>query len=309
MTKAKSPRRVCILLNRNAGTARGSDLATLKEAVAAPFMARGDAVEVRASPPKRLARETSRLNRERAHDLIVLGGGDGTLSRCARDLAEYPGALAFLPLGTMNLFARALGMPMDAAAAAAAIAEGKERKIDVGQINGMIYLHHASFGLHPSLIRQREAMEHRSRAGKIAAGFRAFWLTVRAPSVLKLNLDVDGEIERRPASAIIVSNNLFGDGHLPYPDAVTEGTLGVYLCHSFEWSSLVRLGADTMLGRVNDNPDIRTMQAPRVRLAPSGRLRGSITASLDGELTRIRLPGEIEILPARLTVVTPQPAD
>lgn len=303
-----SARKVCLLLNRKAGTARGSDIESLTTQIAAPFKERGDHVEVRARAPKALGKETARLNNGDPFDLIVIGGGDGTLSRCAQDLADNPATLGFLPLGTMNLFARALGLPTDIQAAAEAIAGGTPGKIDVGRINGQLYLHHVSFGLHPSLVRQREEMTHRSRAGKIVAGMRAFWLTVRAPKVLNLAIETDGATYRKPSSAIVISNNPFGDGHLPYADKITSGKLGVYICRSFDPPSLMRLGAETMLGRLNENPDIDTSMSDTVTLTHTNRKSKKLTASIDGELTKIALPGHAEILRSHLNVMLPAQA-
>ncbi len=306
-TFAQAARKVCILLNENAGTARAQDSAELGRLIAAPFEARGDIVDIRARPPKALGEETKRLNDpdEEPFDLIVLGGGDGTLSRCAHDLAKNSATLGFLPLGTMNLFARSLGLPTDIEAAAAAVAGGRAQKIDTGSVNGQMYLHHVSFGLHPRLVKQRETMAHSSRMGKILAGIKAFWLTVRAPSRLELALHLDDEKRARPSSAIVVSNNPFGPGHMPYPDDVTSGKLGVYVSHSFDPPALVRLGADAMLGRLDENPDIEAFLSDRATLTAMGRKRSKITASIDGELVKVSLPARIEILRGYLDVMVP----
>lgn len=303
-----SARKVCLLLNRKAGTARSSDIESLARQIAAPFRERGDHIEVRARAPKALGEETARLNKGDPFDLIVIGGGDGTLSRCAQDLAENPATLGFLPLGTMNLFARALGTPTDIEAAATAIAQGTPGRIDVGRINGQLYLHHVSFGLHPTLVRQRDGMTHRSRAGKIVAGLRAFWLTIHTPKALKLTIAIDDATHTQPSSAIVISNNPFGQGHLPYADKITSGKLGVYVCHSFDPPSLVRLGAETMLGRFTENPDITTMMSSKVSLTGTDKRRTRVTASIDGELTKIALPGHAEILRAHLNVMLPAKA-
>jgi diacylglycerol kinase family enzyme len=300
---SSSKRRVCILLNRNAGTVRGADTDALVRRICEPFLDRGDLVDLRLRAPRRLAAETRALSRQKAHDLIVLGGGDGTLSRCARDLQDHPATLAFLPLGTMNLFARALGMPMEPGAAALAIAGGRQAHIDVGLINGDLFLHHVSFGLHPALIRQRERMTHRSRLGKMIAGARAFWLTVRKPRRLRLLAKVDGTLHERPVTALIVSNNAFGRGHMPYADWLTGGRLGVYFCHSFSWPSLLRIGAETLLGRFAENPEIASGEAVRVDL-DAGRGK-QVMASVDGELVRVSLPGSVDIVPGRLSVMLP----
>lgn len=301
---ARQTRKVCILLNRNAGTARGGDPDALGRGIAAPFAERGDSVDVRVRRPQELGAETERLARKREFDLVVICGGDGTLSRCADALAGIDVALGFVPLGTMNLFARALGMPADAAAAAEAIANGAARTIDIVQVNGRHFLHHVSFGLHPKLIRQRQRLAHGSRVGKIVAGMRAFAMSIRRPPRLHLAVEHDGATRPCATPSLVVTNNPLGPGHLPFQDDVTSGCLGVYICHGRKWAALARLGADVLLGRIGDNPDIEAFTARSIRLVRIGR-RKVLRASIDGELAWLPLPVTIETVPAGLCVMMP----
>lgn len=308
MTDTLAQRRTCILLNQNAGTARGTNIEDLARKIAAPFRERGDEVDVRIRPPRELANETQLLNDTQPFDLIVLCGGDGTLSRCARDLAENRATLGFLPLGTMNLFVRALGLPVDVEEAAHHIAHGVAREIDVGMMNDTLYLHHVSFGLHPKLIRERESMNHSSRIGKMVTGLRAFWMTIRKPPALRIRISDGERVFEKPASSVVISNNPFGSGHIPYADDVRSGRLGLYMCHNFEWSALLRLGADTMLGRLDENVDTESHSAPRFSIEDAGREGKPIRISIDGELEKLILPAVIECRKAFLSVMLPEEA-
>src|SRR5690606_18763132 len=111
-------------------------------------------------------------------DVVLAGGGDGTVSAAAGALMETGKALAVLPAGTMNLFARGLGIPLDLEDAVAALATGTVRAVDIATVNGRPFIHQFSVGLHSELIQRREAMSYSSRPGKIRASVMAAIATV-----------------------------------------------------------------------------------------------------------------------------------
>lgn len=297
-------RKVCILLNRNAGTAQDGDISVLAADLAQPFRDRGDDVEIRVAKPQSMANETATLKDDKSLDIIVLGGGDGTLSRCADDLSAHPAALGFLPLGTMNLFARALGLPTNPTEAADVLANGDIEKIDIAQAGDRKFLHHISFGLHPKLINEREKLSHSSRFGKITAGVRALFAAIQKPPKISLELEIDGKNQTLSAPGLVISNNPFGSGHMPYQDRLTTGELGIYICSARDWTALTKASADAMLGRFKENPDIEFKSATAIKLS-SKKKRGSIRASIDGELLQFSLPAEIKILPGSLKALVP----
>src|ERR671926_181555 len=85
--------------------------------------------------------------RGRAFDLVMLGGGDGTMNAAASALVEIGRPLAVLPLGTGNDLARTLGIPLDPLAAAEVAAAGRTRRIDLGLVNGRPFFNVACVGL------------------------------------------------------------------------------------------------------------------------------------------------------------------
>ena len=99
---------------------------------------------------------------ERGDPLLIVGGGDGTISAAAGALAGTGTALGILPLGTLNHFARDLGIPLDLDEAALTIARGKERRVDVAEMNGRTFINNSAVGLYPLMVIDRE----RSRAAR-----------------------------------------------------------------------------------------------------------------------------------------------
>lgn len=80
-------------------------------------------------------------------DLLIVGGGDGTLSLASRRLARLDIALGVLPLGTTNNFARTLGIPLDVAGAVGVLTGGKVADVDLGEVDGMFFANLVSVGL------------------------------------------------------------------------------------------------------------------------------------------------------------------
>ncbi len=118
--------------------------------------------------------------------MVIVGGGDGSLSSNIEHFMGSDTIFALLPLGTANSFARTLGIPLDLDGAIAVIAGGESRSIDLGCINGDFFLNAAAMGLAPKvaetvphgLKRRLGRFGYLLWAGWAAANFNAFRLTV-----------------------------------------------------------------------------------------------------------------------------------
>jgi len=93
------------------------------------------------------------------YDMIVAGGGDGTISLVASALIDSGKVLGVLPLGTLNHFAKDLRIPIDFEEAAQNLVSGSTVKVDVGEVNGRIFLNNSTLGLYPTLVREREKQQ------------------------------------------------------------------------------------------------------------------------------------------------------
>ena len=302
----QQPRQVYILLNRKAGQVRNGNPHEIAAAICQPFQERGDKVDLRFFMPANAKKVVEQLSQDPTPDLIVVGGGDGTLSLFASRLFDHSAHLAFLPLGTMNLFVRSLQLPLDPVEAARLIAHGRSRRIDMGMVNGQHFLHHVSLGLHPKLVRHRNTFRYGSAAGKIAASARAFFLTIRRPPRLAFSLQLDEQnAGNHTSSAVVISNNLLGAGHLPYPDRLNESKLGIYICTGNDWQEILKVGVDTIVGRIDNNPHMKVASGKHVTLQFSKREKRRFRASIDGELTKLNQPILARSLPQALKVMVP----
>ena len=102
-------------------------------------------------------------------DAVVVGGGDGSIRTVASVLAGSDVPLGIIPLGTLNHFARDLRIPVFADRAIAVIASGEKRYVDVGEINGKIFINNSSIGIYPYLVLERERRRRRKRLSKWTA--------------------------------------------------------------------------------------------------------------------------------------------
>ena len=127
---------IAVIINEGAGSSKGVDVAELGERF------RGGGLE----PSVTLARsgsevvEAARRAREGGTGIVVAGGGDGTINAVAGVLVGTDVALGVLPIGTLNHFAKTLHIPMKPDLAAETIIAGYRTRVDVGEVNGTIFL-------------------------------------------------------------------------------------------------------------------------------------------------------------------------
>jgi diacylglycerol kinase family enzyme len=296
------PMHITLVLNRNAGTLRGYDPEQIAEELAGIFREQGHTVAPEVYAGHAAVAAIARICRTGGCDAIVVGGGDGTISAAAAAAAEGRLPLGIIPLGTMNLFARALGIPLEMRAAAQALACGSVSAVDIGEVNGRFFIHHVTLGLHPRMIRIRERLHYGSRIGKIFASAHAFWIVVRQPPRLNVALKVNSKLLHRRTAAVLVSNNPLGEGHLPYADDLRQGKLGLYAATSRRWGDLLQLTAQVTLGQIAENPLLETWQAERIEISLH---RPIVSAAIDGEIVSLRSPLRLTVRERGLLVLRP----
>jgi diacylglycerol kinase family enzyme len=159
-----APKRLLLIVNGR-GSRAGQGL---EDAVK---LLRDRGCEVRVERPQDPAEISPRiLTLAPDFDAVVLGGGDGTLSRSAQALLDVDRPLGILPLGTANDLARTLGIPQEPAGACAIIAGGRLRPIDLGRVDGTLFLNAAALGLSTRVTRRldrdsKRGMRHYNRSG------------------------------------------------------------------------------------------------------------------------------------------------
>ncbi|MCK5934144.1 MAG: diacylglycerol kinase [Fulvimarina manganoxydans] len=300
--------KVLALLNRDGGTLKTTDLDWLRALIEDEFKMHGHEIEVSVCSGDAIV-ESIRKGVDRPDlDILLVGGGDGTVSAAAAACAGTQTALGILPAGTMNLFARTLQIPLGLEQAVAALAAGSVTAVDVGKVNGRVFVHQFAVGLHARMVRMRKKISYGSRFGKVLATWRAGWMAVRSLPSIKLEIDVDGERREEIRSpAVAFSNNFYGDGHLPFADDPKGGSLGVYVCRAKKFGPMSKLILDIMRGTWRQNADLESFRAKRVRLIYEGRHHKN-RAVQDGELVTLERDTVIEVVAKGLQILAPAEA-
>lgn len=297
--------RLTLILNREAGTLRGVDAEKAADDLAEIFRAHGHEVAVELLDGKGSVAAIEGACGDNSCDAIVVGGGDGTISFAAAAAAKDGRTLGILPLGTMNLFARSLGLPLEMYAAAEAIATGETVPVDIGEVNGRFFVHHVTLGLHARMILVRARLNYASRFGKLWASVKAWWTAMRNPPSLDARIRANGNEVRRRTAAILVTNNPLGEGHLPYADDPREGVLGLYVARTPRPLDIPRLAFGMVRGKFSANPFLDDSVAKEIEIvlpAPT------VNASVDGEIVSLETPLRCRLHRGGLRVLRPRAA-
>jgi diacylglycerol kinase family enzyme len=298
------PRRYHVIVNARSGTALGMD--TSPEAVKAYFGAEGEWVTVDADMDRPLEERAAEARQSDA-EVIVAAGGDGTATAVASALVGTDKVLAVMPLGTVNTLARDLGLPLELAQWGAAIGALEPQRIDVGEVNGHIFLHNVVVGLLPGLVAAREHIRGRETIGTRLAFLRFFLRRLfRSRRIAVEITDRSGRTMIRRVVAVAIGNNEYDEalGRLLARERLDGGSLSVYLVKRLGFSDLVRLVAEMVLGRWRQDEalEVESVKALTVRTR-----KRALKVMLDGELALLSVPLRFRIRPKALSVLAAAP--
>lgn len=134
--------------------------------------------------------------------IVVAAGGDGTISSVAAELAGTGKVLGILPAGTLNHFAQDLKIPSDLGAAAEVIARGEARCVDVGEVNGRVFINNCGVGLYPAIARKRQQLQE--------AGWGRAHMAIEKLAGAGADLLLAGHIHRSHAGQIAERRHVHG---------------------------------------------------------------------------------------------------
>ncbi len=289
-----------VLLAINARARRGREA---RDRAAEAFRARGhEVVEItRDAPPGQLSPEIRA--RKDDVDVVVVGGGDGTLLTALDGLIETKLPLAILPLGTFNELARTLGVPHDPQAVAALVDEGVPLQLDVGRVNGVPYFNEASIGLSTRVTRLQTS-DVKRRLGLLALPVTT-WRAMRWARPLHLEIeDEHGEKRVVRAVQLTVANSYRFGGVVENPEASLEdGRLWLYSMDVPTWWHAIGIILAVAVRRFPHAPDTLAVRGRRFVVRSVHGRRHDVFA--DSEPVA-QLPAEFTIEPRAVTVLVPQ---
>lgn len=238
-------------------------------------------------------------------ELIVAAGGDGTIGAIAGALAGSKVAMGLLPLGTLNHFARDLGIPFGLAEAAAVIAAGRMRQVDIAEVNGRVFVNNASIGLYPLMVVDRDAQRQRLERSKRLAMLVASLRTMTRFHARRLTLSIDGGEARIDTPLLFVGNN---DYRLAMPGAgrresLDGGELCVMVMRSKSLPGFLAATGRALLGISRQDDMVRLDD---VRTLKVDSPRSHLTLAVDGETLALAPPLTFRIRPKALRVIAPE---
>ncbi|CAN5193320.1 diacylglycerol kinase family protein [soil metagenome] len=308
-TNMNEDSRVMVILNSAAGKKKLAGGETI-EARLAELFARGDvdAQIAVAGDGDELAVLAERAVKE-GYAVVVAGGGDGTVNLVASKLVGSRTCLGVLPLGTLNHFAKDLHIPLDVESATQTIIDGHTAQVDVGEVNGQIFINNSSIGIYPNIVRHRERQQERHGRGKWFALVRAAFRVLRRYPFLSVRLTADGRELTRRTPLVFVGNNEYemDSFQLGARSCLNKGQLSLYVAHHVSRARLLQLSLAALFGwSPGEAPDFDQLCVSELWIK-TGRRR--LLVATDGEVNVLPTPLHYRIRPGELRVLVPRGED
>jgi diacylglycerol kinase family enzyme len=298
-----------VLVNAGAG-ARAftrAHAADLKRRLTAAFVQAGVTVDIRLVDGSGLRKAASRALADARRgdiDAVIAGGGDGSIRAVAAALAGTSVPLGVIPLGTLNHFAKDLGLRLDIEGAAATIAGGQTRMIDLGEVNGEIFINNSSIGIYPYLVIERDRRRARDGLAKWMAMVPAFMRMLRHFPRRRLRIAAEGFARPYRTPCLFVGNNeydmeLFTFGRRHRLDA---GRLWFYVVKPRTPLSFFWMVWRMSFGRINEARDLDRFDLTEAEVSARAI---QISVALDGEVSFMHTPLHYRSRAQALRVIVP----
>lgn len=278
---------------------KASQAASAYEAVVKSLAENGiSALKAETSTPASFAKALGQHRNE--IDLVVVGGGDGSVRLAAESILQHRVPLGIIPLGTANNVARSLQIPLTIEGACQTIAQGKKAPMDLGRVNGRLFVSVAGIGFSTD-VHEEVPAEQKKRWGSLSYAWQACRTLVQSRQGFHAEITTDDQRFRVKALQITVCNGRYYGAHIAvHPEAtLDDGLLDLSVIESENFIK----GFIKALLPMAPHPKSRGL-----RLARSTRFNITTHSArkidVEGE-TDLRTPASFEILPAAIEVMVP----
>ena len=237
------------------------------------------------------------------YDVVVAGGGDGTVNGVASALVATGVRLGVLPLGTLNHFAKDQKIPLEIDLAVETIISGKVKSIDVAEVNDRRFVNNSSLGLYPPVVRLRDALR-KSGYGKWPAFARAALVALARFPRLSIELHADSGVHAHCVTAILfVGNNKYEITltQLGARKTLDEGKLWVMVSTAPSRFHLLLAFLSLIRGR-DKTGHVSTFEARNLVVNAKA---AQVAVTVDGEVCLLRPPLNYRSLPKSVQVIVP----
>ncbi|HEY9804075.1 MAG TPA: lipid kinase [Leptolyngbyaceae cyanobacterium] len=233
-------------------------------------------------------------------DLVIVGGGDGTLNAVVDALVETQLPLGILPLGTANDLARTLGISNSLPEACKTIAQGELRRIDLGWVNGKHFFNVASLGLSVKITR-RLTKEFKRRWGVLAYAVTALQVIWKSRPFTAEIRTKDRVFRAKTVQIAVGNGRYYGGGMAIVPDArIDDQRLDLYSLEISHWWEIIPLLPAMRNGRHIHRQNVRALNGREFEIYT----RRPRAINTDGEITTYT-PARFCVIPKALAVLVP----
>ena len=290
---------VAIILNPGSGRGSGDELAARLIGL---FAAAGREATVLVAGAGRSVTDQARRAVDQGCRIAVAAGGDGTVNALVSALVGTDIPLGILPIGTLNHFAKDLRIPLDLEEAVQLVTHGVRRQVDVGEVNGAVFVNNSSLGVYPRIVALRSRWQA-TGLGKWVAALWASLTVLRRRPFMGVRIRTPDETLLRRTPFVFVGNNEYRMAGIKAAsrESLTGGRLAVYVMHAERRRSLVLLGWRVLLGGVDRVPELELFLVEEAVI----ETRRRVGVALDGEVRAMAPPLTYRIRPLALTVMAP----
>ncbi|MGI8470106.1 MAG: diacylglycerol/lipid kinase family protein [Pyrinomonadaceae bacterium] len=295
------PLLIKVIVNAGSGSVECDET---KRRLQAAFRAHSIEAEIHLAQSGREIIELAKRAAQSDTEIICAGGGDGTISAVASIVSGTNKTLGVLPLGTLNNFSKDLRIPQNIEEAVRVIAENNVKQIDVGEVNGHIFVNNSSIGLYPHIVKDREQQQHLGH-GKWRSAFWAALKILKHSPFFAVKLETEENIRIVKTPFVFVGNgeyemDFFNIGRRAEID---DGKLSVYFLHRSGRKGLFLLALRTIFGRLRQTKDFEEISVTEITFETKKR---QILVAFDGEIKMLKTPLHYKIHPQVLRVIAPQ---
>ncbi|MDR3503650.1 MAG: diacylglycerol kinase family protein [Legionella sp.] len=232
------------------------------------------------------------------HNIILVGGGDGTIRTAAHHCVHTPIILGILPLGTLNHFAKEMGLPIGVDELVASLKKHQTSKIDLAKVNDLIFINNSSIGFYPKFADKRDQYsKYYNKWLSYIPGFieslkkhKSFNLAIKSK-----NLDLSLH-----TSFLMISNNVYS---YEFPieikrESFQQALLGIY------YFKQGKIRIFKLIKHLFSSKNLFEINHSEYPIEIHFCHEKEVTLSLDGETTKVKTPLYYEILPGSLTLLT-----
>jgi diacylglycerol kinase family enzyme len=308
-----APAKIVVILNAEGGTVARMGHAAARFEIIEAFAVHGIVPKIVLVRGRTIARIVGKLAHEAqsapptAPVALVAAGGDGTVNAVAQAVAGTTTPLGILPLGTLNHFARDLGLPFDIPGAVAVIAAGIIDTVDAAEVNGRIFVNNSAIGLYPDMVRDRERQRRQTRRAKWLAMALAFFRALRRPPMRRLTIEAENWVRPIKTPLAFIGNNMY-DTNFPTLGrraTLTGGELCLFIAKAERPFDIIRLLFRAVFGRLDR---ARHVEQHRLRTLTIRSRHRRLLISLDGEVAVLPTPLTYRIRPRDLCFFLPWPS-